>query len=187
VTCNHGAGRLLVGSSAQPDLLLDGTFAGGVEARVNRVGPSIDVDLRQRWKGVPWQSGSRGFEWAVALTPAVPLSLRFHVGASQTRLELADLQVADLLLQTGASQTELTLPKRGRCTAHIRAGAAQVRIRIPEGVAARIRMRKAIGGSGVDTSRFPLVGEAYESPDFDQAEDRVDLDIEGGAANVTVG
>jgi LiaI-LiaF-like transmembrane region len=186
VTCSHGAGRLLVVPSTQPDLLLNGTFAGGVEARVNRVGTAIDVDLRQRWKGVPWQSGSRGFEWAVSLTPAVPLSLRFHVGASQTRLELADLQVADLLLQTGASQTELTLPKRGRCTARVRAGAAQVRIRIPEGVAARIRMRKAIGGSGVDTSRFPLVGEAYESPDFDQAEDRVDLDIEGGAANVTV-
>jgi hypothetical protein len=186
VVFNHGAGRLLVGPSPQPDILLNGTFAGGVEARVNRAGSLLDVDLRQRWHGTPWRAGGRGFEWTVALTPAVPLSLEFHVGASQSRLELADLLVSDLRLQTGASQTEVTMPKHGRCTARIQAGAAQVRVKVPDGVAARIRARKGLATANIDAARFPLTGDAYVSANFEQAEDRIDLDIEAGAADVSV-
>jgi hypothetical protein len=187
VELNHGAGRLVVGPSSQPDVLVDGTFAGGVEARVNRAGTVLDVDLRQRRHGgAPWQGRGRGYEWAVSLSPAVPLSLELNTGASHTRLELADLQVADLRLQTGASQTDVTLPRHGRCTARIQAGAAQVRVTVPDGVAARIRKGSAVGATGIDTSRFPLVGEVHVSPGFDEAEDRVDLDIEAGAASITV-
>jgi hypothetical protein len=186
VSVNHGAGRLIVGPTEQEGILLNGTFAGGVEAAVRRADDRLDVSLRQHSRGSSWPRSGHGFEWAMSLTKSVPLSLEFHTGASESRLELADLLVADLELQTGASQTDVTMPARGRTTARVRAGAAKVRIKIPDGVAASIRTRKGLATTSIDSRRFPLSGDRYVSADYDGAESRVDLDIEAGAADISV-
>jgi hypothetical protein len=188
VEIHHAAGRLVVGPMEDPAKLLEGTFAGGVAPDVRRGADRVEVTLRQRfgsWRG--WgRGGARGFEWAVSLNRNVPLSLDVRSGASSARLELKDLDLRELDLQTGASQADLVLPERGHTAARVKAGAAQVRIRIPPGVAARIRTRRGLASVGVDTTRFPPHADGYRSPDYDAAENRVDLDIEAGAADVSV-
>jgi hypothetical protein len=39
----------------------------------------------------------------------------------------------------------------------------------------------------VDELRFPKVGDRYRSPDFDDAEHRVEIQIDAGAASVQIG
>ncbi|SRR6266508_2028339 len=184
-------GRLIIGPMSKPGTILEGTFSGGVESQVRRLGDGVEVTLRQRWHPA-WRSGwghrtGRGFDWALTIDRDVPAALDVRSGASTGRLELEELLVTELTLETGASHTDLVLPRRGQSTARLQAGAAQVWIRIPTGVAAAIRVRRGLAAIRVDTSRFPQTADGYRSPDFDSAPNRVDLEIEAGAAEVTVG
>jgi hypothetical protein len=95
--------------------------------------------------------------------------------------------VTELKLKSGASSTQMTLPAHaGHTRAQIESGAASVNVRIPEGVAARIRTRAGLASIQVDTQRFPRSGEYYQSPDYEAAEHRVDLDVQTGVGSVDV-
>ena len=44
----------------------------------------------------------------------------------------------------------------------------------------------AIGSNQIDETRFPRVGDVYQSADYDTATDRIDLDVQGGAGSLRV-
>jgi hypothetical protein len=182
VRVRHGAGRLRIRSMRDPGLLVEGSFAGGAEAREERIGDELGVVLERRtW--VPW--GGRGpVDWEVGLSRQVPVSLEVDAGANRAELDLSDLIVPDLRVNTGASETIITMPAAGHTRASVRCGAASVRIRIVDRTPARIVVRAGL--TTVDETRFPKVAEGYRSNDFDDSADGVDLTIEGGAASIEV-
>jgi hypothetical protein len=193
VRIRHGGGRLHVDASASPGELVAGTFAGGLDHRVRREGNMLDVEMRVP-AGVfpgfafPWMWGpGHTLDWSFGLNSEVPLSLDLETGAGEMRLDLTDLRVTDLRLQTGASATDLTLPANaGHTRVKIGAGAASVKIRVPSGVAARIRISGALAGITVDKNRFPRVGDVYQSADYDTAPNKVDVDMETGVGSVDI-
>ena len=84
-------------------------------------------------------------------------------------------------MQTGASETRVRLPRAaGATNVKAEAGAASLTFEVPAGVAARIRNRMAIGSTHIDEVRFPRVGDIYQSLDYATAENRIDMDIQGG-------
>lgn len=184
----HGAGRLEVSGGAGPEELVAGSFGGGLDYQTQRNGDALEVRMRTPSDVVPWMWGPGGSrDWSVRLNSAIPLTLDFGTGASESHIDLSDLRVTDLKLETGASSTHLTLPANaGHTQAEIEAGAASVNIRVPEGVAARIRVEGGLISTDVDTSRFPQLGGLYQSADYDSASNRVDLRIEGGAGSIKV-
>ncbi len=182
VRIKFGAGELTT-HAAEPGHLIDGTFEGGVTHRVHGSGR---VELSQDTTyGLPWVD--RRSRWDVGLTAEVPLDLRVEGGASRASLDLADLRVRSLQLQTGASDTRVRLPRAaGVTTVKAESGAASLTFEIPAGVAARIRNRMALGSTQIDESRFPRVGDIYQSIDYGTADNRVDMDIQGGVGSLKV-
>ncbi len=87
--------------------------------------------------------------------PQVPTALTLNVGANKSMLDLRDLNLTDLKLETGASDTHVTLPARGRYRADFDLGAASLNITIPDGLSARIRASVGVADFKVDESRFP--------------------------------
>ena len=194
ITFEHGAGVLEIYGGAQPDHLLEGTFTGGVQKRIDRHGDqtlvTLSVGPAPDWYNFVWPwnwMGERGQEWNVRLNATPRLTLRLKTGASETRLDLTDLRVAELSVETGASSTRLTLPAHAGWTrARVASGAASVEIAVPAGVAARINGQVAVGSLNVDQQRFPRRNGGYESPDFETATHRVELSIEGGVGATVV-
>lgn len=186
----HGAGELRVDGSAGPDDLVDGTFAGGVRHYIRQNGETMVVTLEPppgEFYGVFTPFDSKGFRWSVGLNREIPLALHFKLGASSNHLDLRDLQAREVRIDTGASSTVVTFPAgAGSVRAALKSGAASVEAYIPENVAARIRARGGMASIDVDTQRFPRVGSEYISPDYDTAENRLDLDIETGLGSVSV-
>ncbi|MGH2592084.1 MAG: LiaI-LiaF-like domain-containing protein [Anaerolineae bacterium] len=186
---HQGAGRLNLGPSSDPATLVSNTVDSDLEQTVRREGDRLDVTLRQErdwtfWMW-PWNWGS-GLHWTMNVNREVPLSLDLHTGASQANIDLRDLKVNSLKLDIGASTVDLTLPAIGHVTGRIKAGAATVRIRVPDGVAARIRASLGAATLNVRGTRFPWQGGMYQSPDYDTAANRVDLDIDAGASTIDV-
>lgn len=194
ITIEHGAGVLEVFSGAQADNLLEGTFSGGVHKRIDRHGDQTLVALGMGpdpgWIQFVWPwnwMGYRGQDWTVRLNPNPRLALHFKTGASETRLDLTDLRVAEVSVDTGASSTRLTLPAHAGWTkARVASGAASVEIAVPAGVAARIHGVVAVGSMNVDQARFPRRNGGYESPDYETATHRVELHVDGGVGSVVV-
>jgi hypothetical protein len=192
IRMHHGAGRLRVSGGGKPGELLSGSFGGGIEQQVKLAGDTLDVDIKLRVSAAhfafPWMWGPRStLDWTVSLNEEIPLSLDLETGASDTRLDLSDLRVTDLRLQTGASSSEINLPaSAGYTKAAISSGAASVRVRVPDGVAARVKTSGGMADIRVDKSRFPRAGGVYQSENYDTAENKVDIDIDTGVGSVSV-
>lgn len=193
IRVKHGAGRLRVSESTDPDLLLSGVFGWGLDKVVKREGSTLDVLLRPSHGVFPdvifpwnWTSG-QGLDWSVQINQDVPLSLSFETGAGDAKLDLSQLNIKDLDLQTGASSTTLTLPeKAGQTTVQVEAGVASVSIKIPENVAARIETEGGLASIQIHQERFPRRGDVYLSEDYESAENKIDMKIETGLGSVRV-
>lgn len=186
IKVRHGAGELRIQPGAAAGSLLDGSFEGGVLHSVRRVGDSAEVELRLPDVQFNWIGDTHSLNWNIALSPEIPLALDLEVGASRNLLDLRGLRVNELQLSTGASDSEITLPEQGQVRAKVRSGAASVNVHIPQGVAARINARGGLAGISVDSTRFPRYNGLNQSPDYETAENRVELDIETGVGSVTV-
>jgi hypothetical protein len=182
----HGAGVLQVRGGAASGFLFEGAFTGGVRQEIHRSGERMEATLRQPSDPERWIRQHGGLGWTVALTGEVPVELEVQAGASRTRLDLEEVALRGLRVQTGASEMDIRLARRGRYRVHVSAGAAEVRVHVPTGLAASIVTRSALAGVSIDRTRFPAAGGGFRSPDYDAAEDRVDIELEGGVASFSV-
>jgi hypothetical protein len=188
IKLTHGAGDLTVSAGTGADVLADGIFGGGLRYEAKRRGDLLDVKMKMRVEPVTflnWAPG--GYDWDVRLNPAVPLVLKCETGASHSRLDLRELKLTELKLETGASSSEVTLPANAEYTrVKVQAGAARVDIRVPGGVAARIKTSGALASMAVDETRFPGFDNRFQSPDYDTATNKVEIEVETGVGAVTV-
>jgi len=193
IRLGHGAGRLQIDASASSGALVSGSFAGGVQQKSRRDGDELNVELRPPsglfmpfpplW--IPFARG--GLVWNVGLSKSVPLSLDIRAGAGEIRLDLTDLQVEELNVQTGASSAEVKLPAHaGYTRVEAKGGLTSLKIEVPEGVAARIRATGGLAGISVDRSRFPRTGGVNQSPDYDSAQNKVDIHVTTGLGSLVV-
>jgi hypothetical protein len=188
VEIQHGAGELTVRSGASAGMVAEGMFGGGLKAKAQRRGDLLDVEMKMAVEPIAflnWAPG--GYDWDVRLNGDVPMVLECETGASKSMLDLRDLQITELKLETGASATEVMLPaSAGFTRVKVQAGAARVDLRVPGGVAARIKASAGLASVTVDQTRFPGGDNRYQSPDYETAANKVDIDIETGVGAVTV-
>ena len=133
-----------------------------------------------------WSIGGMA-DWELLISPDVILDLEIRAGAADLDLDLRGLNVRRLVIGAGASDIHIILPERaGETQVDIAAGAVEVDIMVPRGVAARISNDAVLGSTRVDSSRFPETSGVYRSRGYATAENRVSIEIEGAAADITV-
>lgn len=193
VRIRHGAGRLSITGGAGPQAVASGTFSGGLSHRENRRGDTLDVEMRipdDLWfrGGGVWFFGAwTPIIWDVRLNESIPLVVDLETGAGENRIDLSTVKAQEIRLKTGASSSELTLPSNaGRTRVKISSGAAAVIVRIPDGVAANIRIQSGLAGIKIDERRFPRSGNGYTSPDYTQADNVAEIEVETGVGSIEI-
>jgi hypothetical protein len=182
IRLRFGGGIIDVGRAA-PGALLTGTFEGGARYRAH--GPDA-VELEPD-TGRGWPAAGPTFRWDVRLTGEKPLDLRLDTGASRASIDLSEMLVRHLELQSGAAETRVRLPRAAGVTlVRTQTGVASLSMEVPQGVAARIRSSMSLGRVDVDTQRFPPTVDGYESPDFTMAPNRVEIEVRGGVGSVSI-
>jgi hypothetical protein len=197
IRMQHGGGRLSLRADAAAPGLLQGVFGGGVDRQISRSGEALDVQLkvaaRQGFMSLrfPWAWGPADIlDWSVALNQQIPMALDIETGGGQAILDLEALHVTALDIHTGASSMQIGLPAHaGHSTVRIEAGTASLVLHVPPNVAARIQTTKNMANAEIDVARFPMVapGREYRSLDFDEAVDRVDIQLEVAICSVVIG
>lgn len=173
---------------AESTSLVEGSFRGtGAEVTTVRSGDKTDLSIGMKGQGISFLRNLGDTEWDVYLSQKPDMTLKINSGASSAFLDLRDLELSDISIDVGASDIEIVMPAlAGHVTADIDAGAADVNIVIPEGVAARISANTGVSSLSIDAIRFPRNGNEYLSPDFYDAVNRVDIEIDSGASSIAV-
>ncbi|MEA4906075.1 MAG: hypothetical protein GYA17_18885 [Chloroflexi bacterium] len=189
IRIHHGAGELNLSALANSSDLLSGRFVGGVRHKEHYHSDRVTVKLEPFSEVFipPAIPPSPGLSWDLALSRAVELQLELHTGASSSNLDLRDLRVTYLRLETGASATVLDLPvNAGHTRFEAETGAASLEVHVPQGVAARIEVESGLAGVNVDLARFPSNGRFYQSGDYETAANRVEMRIQTGVGSVDI-
>ncbi len=187
VIFKHGAGHLRVDSDSESSFLLEGDFGGGVEQKTLVNGSQAKVQLSAVAENFIPFGNSEGLSWLVKLNRAVKYRLTFKTGASESTINLGDLLVQEVSLETGASKSDIILPAHaGMTRVEVKAGAAEVNIHVPEGVAGHIRVESGLAGISVAANRFPASGGIYETPGYATAENKVEIYISTGLGAVNI-
>jgi hypothetical protein len=186
VTVSHGAGTLHVTGGAADGLAYEGTFAGGVRSDVRKTGDYLEVSLKHPSDPRRWFWMRSPFDWSLLLSAAIPIDLVVKTGASRVHIELEGVRLRSLTLESGAADVSIVLPSQGRYPVRIEAGAAKLSVRIPEGVAGSIVTDSGLARVEIDPHRFPRINGMHRSPDYETAEHRADIHLEGGVATFTV-
>lgn len=183
---SRGAGRLAMGSAGTSDLLrarFDGPIPhvsvadGSVMVTYPRLSPGSWVR--------PW--GVRGGQ--VSLNEDVTWHLRVRGGVAHLDADLRGVPVEAIDLGQGGSHVELRLPRpTGAVPVRVSGGASHLLISRPAGTPARLRIDRGVSNLMFDDQEFGALGGRLrlESPQADEADDRYDIEISGGAAHVRV-
>ena len=183
---SHGAGQIEIHGGTPSGTALVGTTAVGMNHRSQLNGDRLEVQVEAGPSFVPFIGPAQGV-WRFQLSQEVPVVLLVEAGASSLDINLREVQATRVELRTGASSSNVTLPMRGASLLDVEAGAASVNIRVPETAAARIRVKEGVTAVNVDTNRFPrLDSGVYQSPNYDNAVDRAEINIESGLGSVSV-
>jgi hypothetical protein len=187
IKLNHAAGRLNIQAGASSTEVLNGDFGAEVDYNSQLVTDQLQVKLRTSPHFWSWYPGE-SLDWNIRLNGDIPLNLKIDSGASASTLDLTNLKVVELDINSGASSTDISLPANaGNTLVDIDSGAASLNLHIPTGVAARIKVKSGIASVNVDANRFPrLDGGLYQSADYATATNRADITIDTGVGSVDI-
>jgi DNA-binding MarR family transcriptional regulator len=188
-----GSGRLVLPSGiSRLTLRADAGMAELYRARFEGPLPEVTVEggaVTIRYPRRLWLLGWRHRAAEVALNAAVPWRIALRGGASEVTAELGGLDLAGLEIEGGLWKLRLDLPApSGVVPVRITGGSAEVTIRRPSGVAARLHLKGGAAGLTFDDQAFDAVsGDVrLQSPGYEDAPRRYDVDVSGGASKVTL-
>ena len=182
---------------------------------VNTANGQTSLTLKARstgrpWFHFPWSACNAATQWQIHLNPHVRSDIKAHSGGGNVKLSLAGMAVTCVSADTGGGNMELVLPDHaanlsvvaksgaGNVTVKVgdgsmgsnaidaHSGAGNVVVDIPSGIAARIHATTGMGKEIMD-SRFNKIDDhTYQSPDYEIASDKVQVEVHSGAGNVSV-
>jgi hypothetical protein len=126
----------------------------------------------------------------VKLNCALPWEIESRGGVSKLTADLSRLRLIAFDVNGGASEVVMTLPQpTGAAYIRIAGGASNITFRRPAGVAMRVRIGSGASNLALDDQRFAAVAGKmiWETPEYKDTTHRYDLEIVGGASDLTIG
>ncbi len=191
VVIAHNFGTLYVESLLESANLIEGTIHSsrgeGITRDFDTRGEKATFILQSEGVSVgPFSGGWGGRRtWDLGLNPDIPLELEISLGVGQSDVDLRDLTVSELDIDMGIGQTTVTLPEEGRFWARIDGAIGQTTIRIPEGLAVRVHIDTGLAARQLPYN-YQCRGDVCTSPGYENAEDRIDLDVSQAIGNIAI-
>ena len=197
VSLSVGAGDLRIGALPTGDASVlataDATLPNGVslvKTVANHDGEAELTLATQGRGGSFWpfaNHGQRSESLTVSLGNKVPLNLQTNLGAGQSDLDLTNLPIQTLDVNTGGGQTTIHFPINANQTrANIRSGAGQLTLIIPPDTGAYLHTTNGLVSVHVPSDRYTQVADGYQSDNYASAKSQIDIYVQMGVGQVDV-
>ena len=154
--------------------------------------PSVDYDRSSGDVNISQSSSfffrSTRFKVDMSINPKVAWAFELDSGAATNKLNLSNVNVTELKLNTGASRSELTLGQpTGTVPVSVNGGALTVNVHRAAGAATSVQVSGGAVSLTADGRAFRGIGsQSWSTDGYDQAQNRYQVEISGGACTVTV-
>jgi len=181
-----GAGELDVQSGANS--LMDATFRYNVDEwkpKVDYHESGVQGELTVTQQGEKLPVGNQLInEWDIQLSDDIPLDLVIHTGAGNSDLNLSNLSLSGLEIETGAGVTivDLTGSWKQNLNVSIQGGVGKITVRLPSETGVRVQMNSAL--VSVSTSGLEKDGNAYINQAYGIADNTIALEIDAGVGSI---
>ena len=123
----------------------------------------------------------------VTLTDQVPWTIQVGGGAADLRLDLRHLKLTKVEVSGGANRLDAQLPSpKGTILIDVSGGASDVTLEAPAHAEWRVAVSGGVSAVTINGSSSGNLGGDFQrqSPEYDAATDRFDIEISGGASHV---
>jgi uncharacterized membrane protein len=178
------AANVTIGGGAPRSELFHARFTGPEPiVRVRR--NAVDVEYRRSVNPLRWRTQSAH----LMLNAAIPWQFELWGGAYRMTVDLTGLGVTGVTLTGGAEEVVLRLPRpSGTVPVRLLGGAEHISMERPDGIAVRALVRGGVGRLQLDARVVETDGEGttVESPDYADVADRYDVELAGGASDISI-
>lgn len=198
---------LLAGTITYQDDYVFETKMSGDEASIT-LAPQNNSE---EWVFLPdyWREYGEANRWQLGLNRNVPAALTLEAVAGSSHLDLSKLLLDSLSLTasagdvelllpdgtydtdlvTNASSMEITLPQNGRPSINLQVNAGSVVLHLPANMALRVEADSTLGSFNSQNARLQRMDDqenVWQTADYAQAENRLDLNLHTSVGSVTV-
>ncbi len=187
VEFRYGANRLNVGKVSDDDFLYDINLDyRGESPKIyyNRADSRAELEIEQAKKVNIGTDGSE--TWNVNLTDRIPIDMQVKSGAGDLWMDLKELKVANLDIDTGLGQLRIRYPDYDNET-EISAGAGNIKLIVPAQTALRLETSTVINNNNFEESGLiQLYEDVYQSKNYGEADNRIKIKISTPASNINI-
>jgi hypothetical protein len=128
--------------------------------------------------------GGVKYTWDLHFNSKVPLELAVEMGAGDSKLDLADLNLRNLDVQVGAgdSTIDLTGDWKQDVSVSLQGGVGEVHVKLPRDIAVRVTVQGGLGE--VDAPDFKRDGSDYVNDAAGKTKNTIEVHISGGIGEV---
>jgi hypothetical protein len=146
------------------------------------------LEIRESDSFVPFRLfGSNRRHLLVTLSDRIPWAIQVGGGATNLRLDLGGLQLSKLQVSGGANRLDAQLPSpKGTVLIDVSGGASNLTLRAPAQSEWRVAVSGGVSAVTINGSSSGTLGGDFQrqSPGYDSATNRFDIQISGGASRV---
>jgi hypothetical protein len=124
-------------------------------------------------------------DWELSLNDNIDLDLSLDTGVGVSVIDVSELKINNLRVDSGVGETTVYLPGSGQYTVSIDAGVGSVKVYIPSDIAVRLDLDTGLGENSV-SGGFYLDNGFYYTEGFENAENYVEISIDGGIGEIDV-
>lgn len=191
VDITFGTGTVRVGALSDPNSLIQGTASVGggqqLAQSFQKSGDTAVYKLSTRGSSAAPFFGFNNVDngWNLNINRDVPTQLNITGGVGTSELDLSQLHVTSLDARFGVGKATIKMPSSGQVDASINGGVGEVEVVIPPGVGARVQAQAGLGGVKVPPG-YQQQNNTYTSPNYDTAQNRVNLSVKGGVGQISI-
>jgi hypothetical protein len=159
----------------------DSTGAPQLNYTVNAGQGDLSVDENN---GDHIHFGTHDDDWDLHFNNGVPLDLTLEMGAGQSNLNFADLDLTHLQVHMGAGEVNLDLtgPRKQDLSADIQGGIGKAQIRLPKDIGVRAHAKGGIGS--ITVHGLTKDGDEYVNAAYGKSPTTIDLNAQGGIGEI---
>jgi hypothetical protein len=169
-------------------------FKSHIEYSGQKPGVSLDrssstLTIQDNQRGIGFLFGPHGKRTInLSLSDSLPWAISISGGASHANLALGTAKVSSLDVSGGANNITIALGRpMGKVAVNVSGGASSVTIHRPAGVATSVTASGGANSVRLDDKHLAGFGDSSaQTSGFDGAADRYEIDVSGGASNVSV-
>ena len=186
INIKFGAGNIDIKDSSS-DKLVSGTFESSfsdlnISEQIGAGTQKVLFENKAQWRGF----GNVLNDLSLEINRDIPINLLVDSGASNSKIDLSNIIIESVEINTGASASELTLgDKQKESNVKINAGASSIIINLPKTVG--VKMNIASGFASKRFDGFKQVDKQnWETENYEKSDKKINIEISMGVSDLKI-